>query len=966
MLDRVSVRRCCAVLVAVLFAIGCDDSGGGGDPDPDAMGGAGGGDGDAVDMETPPGDMGVGGADGGDGDGPLPADMGCPTACECGQVQDPTSCECSDDPDGCAEDCDCVGDGVCNAGACELGCTDDDACAAIDPTAPTCFEGRCGNCAADEDCYGESTCGDDLRCRAADPCSDTRECAGLRCADDDCVEALGCGEGDCPEGWSCDASGECVAIRGRCRQAVECPLGLTCAVSQQPAACGRCANDGDCPGAQACELGSGRCVETGCVGDGDCVLGRTCVEGRCEAPACEDDNFEPNQTFDEARELAGGVEHRNLGGCDDDWFFFEIPARHHAVVALRQDGFGGNLDLEVYGADRELISGSRTGNQTEAASAGPFGSARPIYVRVWQPGPPSSVGYTVSIDLLDRERWAVDGWEGGGGDDSIETGRIVRRGGEASFAENLRGSLCPGDVDYFCFQMGSQEQLAVSAEVVGGNATLVGVLVDDEGAEVEGGEGRWPRGRAGVDIDLPASGFLCLRLEADGPVDYELHLDAIPRPVRVRCGPNEGVEVELDDLVDGLYTDDDELDGASAFAPRCAPQAGAGERVYHFDQSTVEAGSMLVARVIGLPGGTLGDPVVSARSDCVRANTELGCGDDTVEAGQPLLRQPNPAVVRVPVMECPRDCDDPDDPCHCVSVIVDGIDPGDAPSYRLEVTTRPLSAAPRNDRCADPIALDVSDGSAGATASLDRAADDVSACLGAGGPDTVYSLTLESTSRVTVQTASIGDDFAVGAYLVRRCGDEAMACGFGFDQVVEAGEYLLVVDGADANARGRVEVQVAVEAFDSPPENDTCDDAVALDAVGGEVEGDTRSAADDFRLADGNGCTGHDTRGGDVVYTIPVGDVGLYFVEAEPHGGWDLSLMVLGDCDDPLDDCVGEDGALTETVLFARNGGGDVTVVVDGSGGEAGEFTLRWGPAECADDEACNPGQRCVAFQCVD
>lgn len=985
MLRSDSLRPAVCLLAAVaLFAWGCDDGdgggagGGGGDSDGGGMGGDGGdgGVGGDADMFTPR-DDGLGGTDAIPSDGGPGTDMGgdC-DPCPCGQVLDEASCECSDIEGACAEDCDCAGNSVCNGAACEPGCLFDEECTAADPTTPGCFEGRCGDCGGDADCWGDATCESNLCAPVDGECDDSRECIGLRCvaANLRCAARTACAEGDCPAGWACHASGECVPAV-RCRAAGECALDLTCVTSSPPVACGRCRADEDCPGTQVCDLADGdpRCVETECGVAEDCILGRVCgAAGRCEPPACDDDNFEPNEALDAARELQAGLEYRGLGGCNDDWYVFEIPPRAQALVTMRQDDFAANLDLALYNDRGEEVARAEGGGQTDAATIGPFGNARPVYVRVWQQGPASGAGYALAIDLDDADACNDDAHEAGSGDDTFETGRVVRRAGAPNF-DATNGSICPGDADFFCFQMGQRETLNITARVVGGNATLVGQLIDDDGADVEDGEGRWPRGGAGQDISVRANGFLCLRITTDDTSgDYEVLIDAIAADVVQRC--DEGIDVG--DEWDRGYSHEGALDDDHVFAGRCAPGADSGEQVYHFDEDEIPANSLLVARVIGLPGGTLGDPVVSVRTDCQRAGSEVGCSDGTVEPDQPLIRQPNPAVVRVPVFDCPRDdcpaAADPDDdppPCYCASVVVDGVDPGNAPNYRLEVSTRPLAAAPRNDQCEGAIAVAFDeDGVWGTASSLDRATDDYRACLGAGGPDTTFALTLETRARLTVQTASVGDDFAVGAYIARGdCGDAPVACGFGFDQVFEPGEYRLVLDGADANARGRVEVQVVMDPFDEPPGNDTCADALALEAGGGEREGDTRAAADDIRLADGNGCTGHDSRGGDVVYTIDVGGAGLYFVEAVPHGGWDLSLYRVGDCDDPLDDCVGSDGALTESLVFGRDGAGEVTVVVDGSSGEGGRFTLRWGPADCAEDADCGGGgQACVAFHCVD
>ncbi len=943
--------------ILLLAAFGCDDGNGGTTP--------------KGDMEVDGGDMGGGGGggdadlfDAGDSGGGGTTDGGaeCTDPCPGNQTQDPDTCECSD-ADPCEADLDCVGNRICEEGACTAGCAADADC--DDPARPMCIAGRCGNCGSDDECFAESVCADGI-C-VEDPsggCSDSRACPSPDrvCVDGTCTDAAVCNM-DCPEGWTCEGTVDCVPARGRCLDAAECPLDLTCVRSVNPPGCGHCQEDDDCPGTQRCQqdANGNYCAESACGEDADCRLGRVCGEdGVCAAPACEDDNFANNNDFASASAVEGGVEHRGLVSCDEDWYRFNIPARTQAVVRVRQADFQANIDLALFDEEGEEIARSATGAQTESATAGPFGSPRDVYVRVWQPEPYSVGAYTLGIDYASADGCVDDRWEAGAGDDTFATGRIVRNAGEEGVSGDVTGALCPGDADFICFVMGRQEQLTVSARVTGGNATIRARLLDDDMMEIEGGGGSWTRGMPGQDIEVNTSpGLHCLEVTADGSGRYELVVDAIPRALIALCDGGEVAELDGDGtfVADGRTLPDED----SLLAPRCTGgRADGAEAVYHVDG--LRAGTMLIARVTGLPGGTLGDPVVSVRQECLRANTEVGCAEGTVEPENPLLPQPNPAEVRVPVVECPEDG-------PCATVVVDGIDPAASPDYRLELRTRPLQAAPRNDHCMDAIALELDeDGVAEVTPSLDRADDDSAACLGLGGPDVTYDLTLDARSRVTVQVGAISDSFAAGAYLVRRgrCGDAPVACGFGFDRVLDAGEYTLVVDGADANARGQVSVQVTVEAFDDAPANDTCDGAVML-AAQGTMRGDTRSAADDVRLADGNGCTGHNTRGGDVVYTLPLAADGFTFVEATPIGGWDLSLIVASDCGDPGATCrAGSDGALTEAVVVADNGGGTMTVIVDGSNEEAGEFDLRWGPADCLDAQDCAEGQRCEDFRCVD
>ena len=245
----------------------------------------------------------------------------------------------------------------------------------------------------------------------------------------------------------------------------------------------------------------------------------------------------------------------------------------------------------------------------------------------------------------------------------------------------------------------------------------------------------------------------------------------------------------------GQLADDDE----DELSPSCAlDRADAGEAVYLL---AIEEPSLLIARARGTADGSLGDPVLSLRGDCESANSELGCATGWYDPGAPALIEPNPAELRVAVQPGPY------------ALIVDGAGPGNRPRFQLEVITRRLSPRPGNDSCDSPEPIVLTDGSARVRVNLDQAQDDTASCLGRGAPDVVYALSLDSPARVRADVAAQGDEFAVGAYLVQRCGDPMpVACGFGFDEIVPAGEWLLVVDGSSSNSRGSVELDVEVEA----------------------------------------------------------------------------------------------------------------------------------------------------------
>lgn len=958
MLLRESIRL--ALLGAMLSAplvwmTGCDD---GGDPPPPEMDAGEGGNGGqpfgGVGGGQPFGGMGGvggGGGEGGVGGAGGAVDMG--PACDCPGNQ---TCDdagaCIESPDGCSEDIDCLEGRICEAGACADGCGGPEDCA--DPAAPLCFDGRCGDCADDDDCFGAATCVDN-RCTAPDNCTASRECgAGQVCVEDDCTPGFNCAEMGCPEGFTCGDDGECRALPAgeRCDDSAVCPLGEVCA--GMPTICQPCFENEHCPGAQTCarDAAGNRCVEpVECADNADCLGNRSCEGGRCAAPRCDDDALTAdNATAETAAVIDGDRSYPSLVNCGAEWIEFNLPENTIATVALRQLSRDADLRIEAFAANGVSLAQSDSNRPTESVVVGPFASARPVRLFIEQVDAPTVVEYRLDITFQGRaDRCLDDAAEAGLGDDDAASARLIR-GPQGGAFMPVSGRLCPADEDWMCFHMQARERLTINVEVTG-PGTVTGRLLrdgdeeDDSTWTSEGGEPIVLPGAAGV--------VYCLALTADEPVAYVPRLQAVSPGVVTMCRNAEPVGLDGDNRLSetGRLSSDEDDDATS---PSCAAdRADAGEDAFNIN---IPESSLLIARLRGTAAGSLGDPVLSLRGDCESAETELACATGWFDPGAPALIEPNPAELRVPVQ------------AGDYTIILDGIDPGNRAQYALEVSTRRLAARPDNDGCGDaePIEL-AANGRTRLLANLDQARDDAAGCLGRGAPDVVYSLSLDAPARVRADVAAQGNEFAVGAYLVQRCGDPMpTACGFGFDEQVPAGEWLLVVDGASDNSRGRIEVDLLVEAFDEAPANNTCDTAVALQSEVA-VEGDTRGAGDDVSLVDGNRCTGHDSRGGDLAYVADLQAGERYFVQAVPEGGWDLSLIVAEDCARADDTCVaGSDGALTESVVFTAAASGDHYIIVDGSAGEGGPFSLRYGPAECGRDADCPDDGRCGPdFTCV-
>ncbi len=955
------------LLMISLAFWGCDDAPVDGDGAMGGMMGAGGEGGDTGDGGAAGGGMPIGGM-GGAPDCTCDRELECNPAGDCVEV------------DPCERDTQCFENNICTNGGCVRGCAGDAECAAADPATPLCVEGRCGACRGDDDCFGASTCDIETRnCAEPEMCTDSRECAdGNICVGTVCEPPFDCAGDDanCEAGFICAASGECIPNPdGPCETDADCVvIGEVCRTDLRPASCGPCESDDHCPGNQWCDTDgdAGVCAEPDeCADDTDCVGGRVCAGGACAAGDCVDDDFEENDDAAGAQGVISGLI-RGLMSCagDADFYTLELPADSAATVLVRQLDQNADLVLSALSADGDVLDTSDTNQPTEALVLGPYPSAQTISLRVSQSGSAGNAAYTLQIELVDAQQCVDDRFDAGAGDDDFATGRRVRAQDQPAFDDGITGRLCPGDTDYICFWL-ERELFEATVTVLTGNPTIVGELVDDQNEVLA--EATWSRDAA-EPLDFQANGATtyCLRLRSDElGGSYEVHLNAYDRAVRDLCDEAESLSLE-----GGSGTVDQQLldrRGDDAIRATCSPEADGPEKVYVVtvdDPDRVEQEGegvcaqtpclfpplMLTAHLSGEPNGTFGDPAVSIRRECTSAGAEVACSNGSVNPDEPYSPLFNPAVARTPVTE-PGE----------YSIVVDGTRIGDVPAYRLQVETTPLASAPINDACDFAAALPFNDdGATEFNVSLDQAADDLSGCAELGGPDVVYRLEFARSSYVRLQAVAPSGGFAVGAYLTRACGEgEPERCGFGFEGEVEAGEYFLVIDGANANSRGRVAVQMVVDPFGDAPINETCDTAVALNGAEGEIAGDTRAALDDYVMRDANQCTGHNTRGGDVVYALPVEVDQDIFVQAEPDGGWDLALYLVGDCADaPANPLVCADEAITESLTYTPDETGNVYVVVDGSNGEAGEFSLRWGLVECRLPVDCDSGI-CTNYRCI-
>ncbi len=901
------------------------------------------------------------------------------------------------EPSSCAADDECFAGRVCADGACAAAeCQTSEECPA---ERPACFgpegdepgqrRGRCGSCAVDADCYGAATCvpfegaaaeggepagglcvlegscegtlecppasrlvvrGDALGAATSDGGQVSQVCVDRRVTSRDpiCDAAFDCRAGDdCPEGLACLPSGQCGAatLGAGCENSAQCGFGDVC---RRDGVCGPCDSDAECADHQVCA--AGRCAEVpgACTSDDDCLGARRCVLNECAAPECEEDALGVHATLAAALDIDGDRVYRGLMSCADDVFRFTLPPSTSALIAVRQRDRGANLGVQVLDADGREVGRGVGPAPVEGVRVLESAAPRALFVRVFQEGPLSAAEYDLEVHFAEAGDGVCfdDPFELSGGDDTLETARLVRASSAYPFPDAVRGQICPADLDLICFEMARNERLTVKGRVEVGDALISGVLLDPQGGEVDGARGQWAPDLNAVDIDVTVQqrGRYCLQLSTDagdprrlGQGRYSLELNAVSPALAELCGASERLTLEQQRA--GALG---ELQGDDVLRATCAPDSDAPERAYSVD---VTAPSLLVARVSGVSAGTLGDPVLSLRGQCDQSTSELACSARSFDVNNPFITPPNPAVLRAAL-------NPPVDPVTGVAagrytLIVDGVAAGERPSFQVDVELRPLAPPPVNDSCDRVEELSFVDGVAVVEASLDQAAADVETC-GEGGPDVVYSFTLTERTFVTAQAASKPAEFPVVVSLSDRCGGAPVACGFGAELLLEAGEHHLTLAGVDAHSSGLTELQVSLRPAAPAPANEVCASAQQLTGLSGAVQGDTSGARDDYSMSRQNVCTRDNTTGPDAVYSIAVSAGVPVTFTLEPAEGWDAALYLLSSCEGNVESsCLaGQDGALTETLRYTPAQTGLLYVVVDGANGESGPFSLSWQTGE--------------------
>jgi Abnormal spindle-like microcephaly-assoc'd, ASPM-SPD-2-Hydin len=283
-----------------------------------------------------------------------------------------------------------------------------------------------------------------------------------------------------------------------------------------------------------------------------------------------------------------------------------------------------------------------------------------------------------------------------------------------------------------------------------------------------------------------------------------------------------------------------------------------------------------------------------------------------------------------------------------------------SPPISASSAVGPIPSPAAGDTCANatvinPGALPFTD-----QGSLAGAANDIdpgAGCAAGGGNDVVYSFTPSQGGVYTIGVTPI-DPTDLSLYVITDCANPAGTCvaganvqGFNRGEVVtptlNAGtRYFIVVDtvNPDPNA-GRFHLSLR----SGRPANDTCASATVIDTsrLPFSASGTTFGASND--IDPGTSCFTSvlSTRGPDVVFQFTPADTQLYIVDVTPSGNYDTSVYITTDCATAFDCITADFGGpgSTEEIRHSLAAGTTYFIVVDGFGGDAGDFAFSLTPS---------------------
>jgi len=480
-------------------------------------------------------------------------------------------------------------------------------------------------------------------------------------------------------------------------------------------------------------------------------------------------------------------------------FPLDLQARCYTFVAFGSDG-ARDVDLEVFDANNTRVAGD-TAHDAQAAVtwcprvAGRYNLALRMtagsgsyLVGRWQGSPPAG--------------FAGAGGGGGNGAGTCATAIPITPGQSVSGntgegAQNHSGS-CVGAEEgegapevIYSFTLERRQLVTATVETTGNFDGTLYIRAACEDAESEQGcnddEGDTSHSRVSAPLD---AGTYYIFVDGFGRNRgrYTLNLQTadVPSPAEIcqnaaQLAPNTPVTGQL------ANTDHD------IFHARCGGNARGPERVY----------SLVVPREsrVQLHEESDFDAVIHVRRACADAASELACNDDAEDIQHARLN----TVLQE----------------GTYYVFADGFHPNAAGNYTIEADLAPIAGGSTpGDTCADAVPLTPGTPVEGNTL---QAHDDLASPCGAAqeGYDVVYRLEVPNRARVKLWfeqsdlgqqgTLTVLRDCAQIANAREQCRAGALGEQTGFDQILDAGTYFVVVDSATPRAFGRFRLNSRIE-----------------------------------------------------------------------------------------------------------------------------------------------------------
>ncbi|MCK6546782.1 hypothetical protein L6R52_13105 [Myxococcota bacterium] len=675
-----------------------------------------------------------------------------------------------------------------------------------DATAPIDAGADAGRSCLDAPCGDGEYCTDDGVCAAIPTtCETTSECApGWACSAGRCEAPWRtCAtSADCASREVCTAAGWCapklVSADPKvttCLDARDCGPGGIC----ERGLCVGCSVSAPCPRGLGCDEDTGDCVEQRpCASDDECHEGNTCTTGLCRRSTIGCVPDEENDTLDEAMELTDALyEGLSLCGDEQDYFTFDVPPDHGAIVTVTSTRASGTIEGYLLDANGSFFFDAAwlTLPGLSVSALPVSNEARAVFVGVQSLD--TSAGYALDVRLV-RGLCAGDALDLYGDTDPSQAVLVPT---EAT----IPLVMCARDEDWVAVDVLEGDSLTVSLDFEDDDAgTMTGSdldleLVDATGTTLALGRSTSTSTESASSGAL-AEGRVLVRVTSKRtPSAGARYRMAIVRTLGARkraCDAPAAVLTSAAPVVSGSLAA-----AIDVGAPFCGAYAETRRHdlVYRIEPPSAPS---LVTVSVRQTSGALTSRVTTALL--------ASCSDDT----SVFACEAAPSAYRAATLTTEVASTDP------LHLLVSSDGSAEDVTFELVATFEPL-VAPVNDVCT--AAVDLGTTSSTISASTWAAADDarlqasgVCGFTGLGsGPDRFYALSLAGGERAAVE---LRDGHGGFLWVATDCAQLTATCSASAQveytkaakvvlTPVAATNYVVVVDGVGAGSAGSYELR---------------------------------------------------------------------------------------------------------------------------------------------------------------